>query len=718
MERLRAYRLLQLLQAMFVEYAYNWDPKRVKGKGQAMPEPELSSSYMEESLPTIIISGKATSSTLSTQASSSKMTILRRRPRGQTGLKNPAKSDPPEDWARYYHVHPNTMPPGIVCDSSNHISLRSVRGRLLIHNQAPKLPQGTIALEQNCFLLLSAELFATPGLCPEITVSIFPDDTRNATLEDVARFYASQGITVLMGEDTAVFALTWIIAFRPSNSLTVSEALMIQGRVESALSMGNVPAGLNDNMWAPEGLVSRPSHPIPGVGFFPTPLITDDGGLSYDSPPNAIMSSSNSAGASGSSSSNTASAQSEVLPTAPMEGINGHVSSEATATAAADDPAQGQGSLPKRKKGALGSEEKKLARAAAIAKLTRITKAVRTFVEQTEELVKGVADAEGISEECMHQLAGQVSAIKNKKAPSNWNILAHFKGQELNEGCPAGAKLQLGEIQNAIYEDEDMMDILHSNNKHMQELHQQYNDEKDEEQKAVMHISTRTGAILSGKLIAAFQAESSSMKEQAHSASGSPVGVATPPWFNQDSLAVATLMASCGNISVRYDQDIQAVQSMMIEGWPTDVPFAPPSKVKIAFQVKTLYDAWKSGEAHWRTMSAAEKRTVWDEVAEQEPVALSDNEDEDEDKDDEAEYCPKKKGHAKKGGNDEDCLKVEKGKAPRKRKAPTGNDDMEGPRKKKHQSVKSSAKSVEKGVYVFGPAGVANKAAKKVAKKV
>ncbi|KAE9387837.1 hypothetical protein BT96DRAFT_1004755 [Gymnopus androsaceus JB14] len=247
-----------------------------------MPKLELSSSYTEGSLPTAIISGRATSSTLSTQALSSKTTILRRRPGGQTGLKNPAKSDPPEAWARYYHVHPNMMPPGIVCDSR------------------------TIALEQKRFLLLSAELFATPGLyaslimstgatvAPEITVSTFPDDTRNATLEDVARFYASQGITL---------SVHWI-------------------RIESALSTGNIPAGLNDNMWAPEGLVSRPSHPIPGAGFFPAPLITDDGGLSYDSPPNAIASSSNSAGAPGSSSFNTALAQSEAPPTAPMEGVN------------------------------------------------------------------------------------------------------------------------------------------------------------------------------------------------------------------------------------------------------------------------------------------------------------------------------------------------------------------------------------------------------------
>ncbi|KAE9388091.1 hypothetical protein BT96DRAFT_947867 [Gymnopus androsaceus JB14] len=202
----------------FVEYAYNWDPKRVKGKDDDLKE-----------------------------------------------------------------------------------ETKSVRGCLLVHNWAPKLPQGMIALEQNHFLLLLAELFATPGLyaslimstgatvAPEITVSTFPYNTQNATLEDVVRLYASQGITVLMGEDTAVFALTWITAFSLSDSLTVNKALIIRGQVEVALSTGNIPAGLNDNI-----------------------------------PPDAITSSSNSAGASGSSSSNTASAQSKVPPTASVEGINGN----------------------------------------------------------------------------------------------------------------------------------------------------------------------------------------------------------------------------------------------------------------------------------------------------------------------------------------------------------------------------------------------------------
>lgn len=91
-------------------------------------------------------------------------------------------------------------------------------------------------------------------------------------------------------------------------------------------------------------------------------------------------------------------------------------------------------SLPKRKKGAMGPEEKKLARTAAAAKSKKITEAIREYVENVDEQVKRLANDLGVSEERIRQLAGQVSAIKNRKAASNWNILVYFKGKELNKG--------------------------------------------------------------------------------------------------------------------------------------------------------------------------------------------------------------------------------------------------------------------------------------------
>jgi len=90
--------------------------------------------------------------------------------------------------------------------------------------------------------------------------------------------------------------------------------------------------------------------------------------------------------------------------------------------------------LPVRKKGAMGPEEKKAARAAAIEKTKRITASVKEYVEEMEGWVARIAKEHGISEDRVRQLAGQASSIKTKKAASDWNILVHFKGQELNEG--------------------------------------------------------------------------------------------------------------------------------------------------------------------------------------------------------------------------------------------------------------------------------------------
>ncbi|KAE9391562.1 hypothetical protein BT96DRAFT_1001218 [Gymnopus androsaceus JB14] len=268
------------------------------------------------------------------------------------GLKAPTQSNPPEYWAQYHYSYPDNTG-GIQRDSNNHVSVRSVQGHLLIAGRAPRMPRGTPATEWNRFLFLSTELFATPGLyasliestgltvASEVMVERFlASDSQNAILDSVAAFYASQGVTILMGEDTAVFALEWITAFHSKDSLTTNEARAMRDRVETLVSGGMIPAGLDENVWIANGLVSRPSLPMPGTMFFPAPPPpTTSGGLPYGSPLHPTASSSNSAGASGSLPT-TASAQSEVSPalaqpevpttlaqskvppTAPMEGIS------------------------------------------------------------------------------------------------------------------------------------------------------------------------------------------------------------------------------------------------------------------------------------------------------------------------------------------------------------------------------------------------------------
>jgi len=311
--------IANFFQPRFVESAFSQSAKKDKGKGRKQTK-------------------KAKPSTGADQDPSSSTTTR------LEGLKAPTQSDPPEYWAQYHYSYPDNTG-GIRRDSNNHVSVRSIRGRLLITSRAPRMPRGTPATERNRFLFLSTELFATPGLyasligstgstvASEVTVERFlASDSRNATLDSVAAFYASQGITILMGEDAAVFALEWITAFRSQDSITINGARAMQNRVEAAVSGGIIPPGLNENVWTANGLVSRPSLPMPGTVFFPAhPPANTSGGLPYGSPLHPTASSSNSTGApdpsvattSAQSEASTASAQPEVPSTAPMEGISG-----------------------------------------------------------------------------------------------------------------------------------------------------------------------------------------------------------------------------------------------------------------------------------------------------------------------------------------------------------------------------------------------------------
>lgn len=211
----------------------------------------------------------------------------------------------------------------------------------------------------------------------------------------------------------------------------------------------------------------------------------------------------------------------------------------------------------------------------------------------------------------------------------------------------------------------------------------------------------------------------------------------------------------------QYDQDIRAMHGVTIEGWPSDIPFAPPSKIKVAYHIKTLHEAWKSGEAYWRVMTSAEQRALKEDLAKREPTARakrsdtgghhkcrrkaqSDDEDDerDEGEDEEAEYCPKKKAnkgkkgkkgarsidneqeeehhgdggskhHSKKGGKGKKAVvdgversSSAKGATSRKtsgkRKAQLEGDIDRAPSSKKRRGSKKN------GEYVFGPAGVAS----------
>ena len=61
---------------------------------------------------------------------------------------------------------------------------------------------------------LYASLIGSTGLTVASEVMVEhskASNSWNATLNSVAAFYASQGVTILMGEDAAVFALKWMM---------------------------------------------------------------------------------------------------------------------------------------------------------------------------------------------------------------------------------------------------------------------------------------------------------------------------------------------------------------------------------------------------------------------------------------------------------------------------------------------------------------------------
>ena len=81
----------------------------------------------------------------------------------------------------------------------------------------------------------------------DITQSPFTGDIRNATIEDVARFYASQGITTALADDAAIFAIEWLSTASIHDSVAMAEILAVRSRVLSTVRSGTIPMGINND---------------------------------------------------------------------------------------------------------------------------------------------------------------------------------------------------------------------------------------------------------------------------------------------------------------------------------------------------------------------------------------------------------------------------------------------------------------------------------------
>ncbi|KAE9394145.1 hypothetical protein BT96DRAFT_998770 [Gymnopus androsaceus JB14] len=396
--------------------------------------------------------------------------------------------------------------------------------------------------------------------------------------------------------------------------------------------------------------------------------------------------------------------------------------------------------LPKRKKGQMGAEEKTQAFIAAKEKSEWLTETVVDYTEKVDEMVKQIAKEQGVTPERIRQLAGQAATIKDKHAVSNWIVLVHIKSKELNADCPDGSKLPLVEIQDNVHKDTELMRILNHDKKRMAKSCEEYEDDRSNGWKAIMQVSMQSAALIVSKCNSLLQIDyvnentgcwgssaisgffvrrniddfmrkyfNTSIQEMVYlledyACTATAMENKKVPTNKMQSLMVEMILSGLREITkvsnltmsyAHYNQDIWAAQGVMIEGWPDEIDFVAPSKLKVALDIQTLYNSWKAGQAHWRVMTAAEQRLVGLELTEHEPVARAKYNDEDEN---EADYRPKKsRSMVKKAGvgvakkvvhpptksNTTDSAKTKKRCAPKRNVIVSDdNEDAEWPSKK------------------------------------
>ncbi|KAF9074547.1 hypothetical protein BDP27DRAFT_1359249 [Rhodocollybia butyracea] len=147
--------------------------------------------------------------------------------------------------------------------------MRTLRGRILVTSRRPTLPANTPPHVAARYYLLAAEVILRPNYYNNLVTSgqitiatgtpvppIAFDDSFNATMLSVARFFAEQGLTVADIEDAAFYAANWVYSYAPSNSDVIFAANALRASFTSNVRL---PLGYNEDYW------------VPGVGIVPGP---------------------------------------------------------------------------------------------------------------------------------------------------------------------------------------------------------------------------------------------------------------------------------------------------------------------------------------------------------------------------------------------------------------------------------------------------------------
>lgn len=82
----------------------------------------------------------------------------------------------------------------------------------------------------------------------------------------------------------------------------------------------------------------------------------------------------------------------------------------------------------------MGTEERKLMKQSGLEKQEKLMDAINNATAEYEVKLEGIVKLNGYKFARIKQLALHAPPIKSRRKVSDWNIMMHFKGKQLNEG--------------------------------------------------------------------------------------------------------------------------------------------------------------------------------------------------------------------------------------------------------------------------------------------
>ncbi|KAK1215241.1 hypothetical protein PQX77_022164 [Marasmius sp. AFHP31] len=176
-------------------------------------------------------------------------------------------------------------PMGMKSYPDGSISMRSVRGFHLFYQFSPVHKSGLPAQFRYKYHFTFAELALTrntyrnyiaenplPNSIPA-SPTPHPGEFNNITPESLAEFLRNQGVSVTQLEDAAYYAALWLSTLEPTNVHAVHDRNELRQRVLPSLVIHGIPAGLDDDLYHPDGRIEkRPPTAITDVpGAAPAP---------------------------------------------------------------------------------------------------------------------------------------------------------------------------------------------------------------------------------------------------------------------------------------------------------------------------------------------------------------------------------------------------------------------------------------------------------------